>query len=113
MPARPIPSRAPRTPRPASIPKRPMPSRISVEVAPSQPVTATIYPAAPENRAGVALLLAHGAGGNQMSPFMVDYAKRLAERAIDVATFNFLYSEQKRKLPDRTDKLEACWRAMI
>ena len=90
-----------------------MPSRISVEVAPSQSVTATNYPAAPGNRAGIALLLAHGAGGNQMSPFMVDYAKRLAERGIDVATFNFLYSEHKRKLPDRTDKLEGCWRAMI
>jgi predicted alpha/beta-hydrolase family hydrolase len=90
-----------------------MPSRTRIEITPPDAVTAVVYPVAPENRAGIALLLAHGAGGTQMSPFMVDYAKRLAERGIDVATFNFLYSEQKRRLPDRNDKLEACWRAVI
>jgi len=90
-----------------------MPSSARIEIAPSDHVTATVYAAAADIRAGVALLLAHGAGGNQMSPFMVDYAKGLAARGINVVTFNFLYSEQKRKLPDRTDKLEACWRAVI
>jgi hypothetical protein len=90
-----------------------MPSRVRIEVPPAGHVTAVVYAAASDNRAGVTLLLAHGAGGNQMSPFMVDYAKRLAERGIDVATFNFVYSEQRRKLPDRSDKLEACWRAVI
>jgi predicted alpha/beta-hydrolase family hydrolase len=90
-----------------------MPARTSIGVTPSESVTAIVYGAAREQRAGIALLLAHGAGGNQMSPFMVDYAKRLAERGIDVATFNFVYSEQRKKLPDRTDKLEACWRAVI
>ncbi|MGH7125957.1 MAG: alpha/beta hydrolase family protein [Stellaceae bacterium] len=90
-----------------------MASNTRVEIPAGGHVTAILYAATPETRAGIALLLAHGAGGNQMSPFMVDYAKRLAERGIDVVTFNFVYSEQKRKLPDRTDKLEACWRAMI
>ncbi|HLJ19628.1 MAG TPA: alpha/beta family hydrolase [Stellaceae bacterium] len=90
-----------------------MPSPVRIEIPSLGQVTAIVYAAAPEKRAGIALLLAHGAGGNQTSPFMVDYAKRLAERGIDVATFNFLYSEQKRKLPDRNDKLEACWRALI
>ena len=90
-----------------------MPSRLQIEIPSAGPVTAIVYDAAPASRAGIALLLAHGAGGTQMSPFMVDYAKRLAERGIDVVTFNFLYSEQRRKLPDRNDKLEACWRAVI
>ena len=90
-----------------------MPSLTRIEVPPAAHVTAVVYAAAPEKRGGVTLLLAHGAGGNQMSPFMVDYAKGLAERGIDTVTFNFLYSEQKRKLPDRNDTLEACWRAMI
>src|SRR5690348_2891175 len=90
-----------------------MPSRAQIDIPSAGHVTSIVYDAAPANRAGIALLLAHGAGGNQMSPFMVDYAKRLAERGIEVATFNFLYSEQKRRLPDRSDKLEACWRAMI
>jgi hypothetical protein len=30
-----------------------------------------------------------------------------------VLTFNFLYTEQRRRVPDRTDKLEACYRAVI
>ncbi len=90
-----------------------MPSRTRIEVTPSESVSAVVYSASPGKRAGIALLLAHGAGGNQMSPFLVDYAKGLAERGIDAVTFNFVYSEQKRRLPDRTDKLEACWRAVI
>jgi len=88
-----------------------MPTFARIQIAPSDHVTALVYPAS--QRAGISLLLAHGAGGNQMSPFMVDYAKGLAERRIDVVTFNFAYSEQRRRLPDRNDKLEACWRAVI
>ena len=90
-----------------------MVSRVRIEITPTDHVTAVAYPASPEKRAGIGLLLAHGAGGNQMSPFMVEFASGLAERGIDAVTFNFVYSEQKRRLPDRNDKLEACWRAVI
>lgn len=90
-----------------------MPSRIRIEITSAEHVTALVYAAPPRQRAGIGLLLAHGAGGNQMSPFMVEFAKGLAERGIDAVTFNFVYSEQKRRLPDRNDKLEACWRAMV
>jgi len=61
----------------------------------------------------VTLILAHGAGAPQTHPFMVDMASRLASRGIDVVTFNFLYTEQGRKLPDRSDTLQACWQAAI
>jgi len=90
-----------------------MPSRIPIEIAPGEPVTAVVYSASARKRAGISLLLAHGAGGTQMSPFMVEFASGLAERGIDAVTFNFVYSEQRRRLPDRNDKLEACWRAVI
>jgi uncharacterized protein len=90
-----------------------MPSRTRIEIAPAAHVTAVVYPASPEKQAGIGLLLAHGAGGNQMSRFLVEFASGLAERGIDAVTFNFLYSERKRRLPDRNDKLEACWRALI
>jgi hypothetical protein len=59
------------------------------------------------------LVLAHGAGAGHKSPFMVGFARGLAERGIDVLTFNFLYTEQRRRVPDRTEKLEACYRAAI
>jgi uncharacterized protein len=90
-----------------------MPERFRIEIAPSQHVTALGYPAAPGNRAGVTLILGHGAGANQTSGFMVAFAAALAERGIDIVTFNSLYSEQGRRLPDRTAKLEGCWRAVI
>src|SRR5262245_56756211 len=86
---------------------------VQVEIAPSEHVTAIVYPAAAGDRAGISLILAHGAGANQMSAFMVQFAKALAARGIDTVTFNFLYSELRKRVPDKNDKLEACWRRMI
>jgi uncharacterized protein len=59
------------------------------------------------------LILAHGAGVPRTHPFMTDMAARLASKGVDVVTFNFLYSEAGRKMPDRVELLEACWRAAI
>jgi len=84
-----------------------------VAVAPGEAVTARLYRAPAARRAGVALILAHGAGAGQASPFMVRCAADLASRGIDAATFNFLYTERGRRLPDRNDRLEACYRAVI
>ncbi len=47
------------------------------------------------------LILGHGAGAGQRSTFMVDFAHALAERGLDLVTFNFLYTEQRRRIPDR------------
>ena len=75
-------------------------------------VTAQVYRAAP-TRINAALILAHGAGAGQHSSFMTTFADALAGRGIDVVTFNFLYTEQKRRVPDRAPVLEACYRAAI
>ncbi|HEY4407384.1 MAG TPA: alpha/beta fold hydrolase [Xanthobacteraceae bacterium] len=90
-----------------------MPDEIAVEIAPDQKVTATVYPAAKREAAGITLILGHGAGAGQKSAFMVSFATALAARGIDTVTFNFLYMEQRRRLPDSKDKLEACYRAVI
>jgi predicted alpha/beta-hydrolase family hydrolase len=90
-----------------------MPELFRVDVAPSEQVTAIVYPAAPRDPAGISLVLGHGAGANQTSGFMVDVAGALAARGIETITFNFLYSEAGRRLPDRNDRLEACWRRVI
>jgi predicted alpha/beta-hydrolase family hydrolase len=90
-----------------------MPDRFRVEVAPSQHVTATDYPAATANRAGVTLILGHGAGADQTSGFMVAFANALAERGIGTVTFNFLYNEHRRRIPNPNARLETCWRAVI
>jgi predicted alpha/beta-hydrolase family hydrolase len=89
------------------------PESFRLDVTPSEPVTALVYRAAPGTHAGVTLILAHGAGANQTSSFMVRSATALAARGIDTVTFNFVYSEEGRRLPDRNDKLERCYRAVI
>ncbi|MGA7263987.1 MAG: alpha/beta family hydrolase [Stellaceae bacterium] len=90
-----------------------MPDRFRVQVAPPHQVTAIDYPAEAGNRAGVTLILGHGAGADQTSGFMVAFANALANRGIDIVTFNFLYSEYGRRIPDPNGRLESCWRAVI
>jgi predicted alpha/beta-hydrolase family hydrolase len=76
-------------------------------------VTAVLYPAAKKLRAGLTALLGHGAGANQLSGFMRMFANGLAARGLDVMTFNFIYMEQGRSVPDQKPKLESCFRAVI
>jgi predicted alpha/beta-hydrolase family hydrolase len=44
---------------------------------------------------------------------MVTFAQALAARGVDAVTFNFLYTEQRRKSPDRPDALEACFARVV
>jgi predicted alpha/beta-hydrolase family hydrolase len=44
---------------------------------------------------------------------MVKVARALSARDLDVFTFNFLYAERKKKVPDKKDVLEATWRAAL
>ena len=44
---------------------------------------------------------------------MVEFATGLAARGIDAVTFNFVYGEEGRRIPDPNDRLEACYRAVI
>ena len=62
---------------------------------------------------GATLIVAHGAGAGQRSPFMVAFAEAMADFGFDVVTFNFPYTEQKRRLPDRAPVLEACYASVI
>lgn len=87
--------------------------QISVDVGPGQPTTALIYQAQAKTRLPATLILAHGAGAPQLHPFMVSFARALSERGFDVVTFNFLYAEQRRKVPDRMPQLISCYRAVI
>jgi predicted alpha/beta-hydrolase family hydrolase len=60
-----------------------------------------------------ALVLAHGAGAGQTSPFMVRFARGMALRDISAATFDFPYSAAGRKVPDRAPVLEESWREAL
>jgi predicted alpha/beta-hydrolase family hydrolase len=88
------------------------PSELRIPLEAGATTTALAYPAgAPA--VGGALVLGHGAGAGQRSPFMVDFAHAISALGVDVITFNFLYTEQRRRIPDRGPVLEACYRSVI
>ena len=86
---------------------------LTVQVNDKEAVTALLYPAIKKERAGVTVVLGHGAGASQASGFMRMFAKGLAARGLDVITFNFVYMEQGRSVPDQKHKLESCFQAVI
>ena len=81
-------------------------------VARGEAITARFFPGAGRS-ADAALILAHGAGAGQRSPFMTAFAEGLSGLGLDAVTFNFLYTEQKRRVPDKAAALESCYRAVI
>ena len=76
-------------------------------------VTALRYEAPSGRAEAPVLVLAHGAGAGQRSPFMVAMAGALAARSVTVITFDFPYMQAGRRAPDRQPVLEAAWRAVI
>jgi len=89
-----------------------MADQLTIETGEGMRTSARAYRAT-DRSANATLVLAHGAGAGQQSAFITGFARSLAERGIDVLTFNFLYTEQRRRVPDRTEKLEGCYRAAI
>jgi len=87
-------------------------NEFKIKVNDADSVTAIFY-AAKANRTSVTIVLGHGAGADQMSAFMRMAAEGLAARGLDVVTFNFLYKEQRRNVPDPKARLESCYRAVI
>ncbi|MDX6444159.1 MAG: uncharacterized protein QOH71_1233 [Blastocatellia bacterium] len=86
---------------------------LKIDVNERESVTALLYPAAKPQRAGVTIVLGHGAGADQLSSFMRMMGEGLAARGFDVMTFNFLYKEQGRGIPDPKARLELCYQAVI
>ena len=88
------------------------PSELRIDLTAGASTTALVYAAA-DRPIGATLILGHGAGAGQRSAFMMDFARALSAPGLDVVTFNFLYTEQQRRIPDRGPALEACYRAVI
>ena len=59
-----------------------------------------------------AVILAHGAGNDMPHPFMSYFHHAFAEAGLLSIKFNFPYTEQGRKAPDRAAVLEQTWRAI-
>ena len=89
-----------------------MTTQLTIDVGSDGRTTGLVY-SARGTPAGATFVLAHGAGAGQQSAFITGFARGLTERGIDVLTFNFLYTEEGRRVPDRTGKLDACYRAAV
>ncbi len=88
-------------------PLRPREEKVAVGVTKT---TVRTY-AAKDARA--TLLFAHGAGAPQTHPFMVRLAQEIAAAGVTVVTFNFPYSEAKKKRPDPPRVLHAAFVAVV
>jgi uncharacterized protein len=89
------------------------PEPLKITVNERDSVSALLYAAPKKERAGITIILGHGAGAGQLHPFMRLFASGLAARGFDTITFNFIYMEQGRHVPDPKAKLEACYSAVI
>ena len=58
------------------------------------------------------LILAHGAGAGACHPLVVGLRDHLVAAGAFCVTFNYPYTEEGRRPPDRTDRLLACHRAV-
>ena len=86
-------------------------TELSLKIGTAGAVTARHYAAS--SAGSPTLVLAHGAGADQRHRFMVTVASELAAAGVHVVTFNFLYTEQRRRSPDRAPLLEETWRAVL
>ncbi len=68
-------------------------------------------PAGEIKRLGI--VLAHGAGNDMTHALMAAFSEGLARAGYPVLRFNFLYTERKRKAPDKEPLLTAAWAAAV
>jgi predicted alpha/beta-hydrolase family hydrolase len=87
-------------------------SEIRIALEGGGTTTALVYRAATPS-IGATLILGHGAGAGQRSSFMVEFACALSRLGLDVMTFNFLYTEHGRRIPDRAPALDACYHDVV
>lgn len=80
-----------------------------VEWSPGRWVTARVV----EGDRSPGVVLAHGAGVDQDHPHQLAVRDSLTEAGFGVVTFNYPYAETGSRLPDRTEVLLACHRAVL
>jgi hypothetical protein len=64
-------------------------------------VTASVH-----GEGGTAVILGHGAGGTRRTPFLVELADAVAASGRCAVLYNFRYTDQRRRIPDKPEVLE-------
>ncbi len=88
------------------------PEELPITLRPGATTTARVYHP-DHDLIGAVLILGHGAGAGQHHPWIVDCAHALNALGLQTVTFNFLYTEHRRHVPDRRPLLDECYRAVI
>ena len=79
-----------------------------------QSVSAVVaWPTRPVAAHHPVVILAHGAGNDMHAPFLSAVHVGLATRGYPAVKFNFPYTEQGRRVPDRAPALEACYQRVL
>lgn len=63
-------------------------------------------------RSKATVIISHGAGGTMDTPSIVNLQKQLASKGVTAVRFNFLYSENGKRSPDKQPALIAAWRSV-
>ncbi len=58
-------------------------------------------------------VIAHGAGNDLHAPFLAGAAQGLAANGVSTMRFNFPFTEERRRAPDRSPVLQEAWRAAL
>lgn len=69
------------------------------------------YPDGPSQ--ALSVVLAHGAGSDMNSTFLVFMQERLVDAGYRTVRFNFPYKERGGRVPDRAPILERCFRSVV
>ncbi len=87
--------------------------RIEMSSPQSVPYTDAVLWRPHADRAGLAFVLAHGAGSDLTSPILRAVGRGLAEHGFPAIAFNFPYAQAGNKRPDPAVRLESAYRDAI
>jgi predicted alpha/beta-hydrolase family hydrolase len=85
--------------------------RISIPIEPDEHVSGVFsIPEGYRPGEGRGIIVAHGAGNDMDSPFIVSFCEGLARNGYPALRFNFPYREKGRKSPDSQNVLVRAWK---
>ena len=87
--------------------------RRHIAIGGSQTVSAVVAHPECQTASSTVVILAHGAGNDMNTPFLLAVQEGLAVRGHVTVKFNFPYTEAGRRAPDRAPVLEDCYRHVV
>lgn len=87
--------------------------RLTIALGGGRSVSAEVAWPEPRPPASTVVILGHGAGNDMRNRLLSAVHVGLAARGLTALKFNFPYTEEKRRAPDRMPVLESCFRRVV